>query len=243
MPRRGSVCAGIPPAPSRHIRFAYPTGGCDTPMPAYALAGGGFMIMASSDQIRPETGHDHGPCPLYLNLKLGHNGYNGPHLKAGLQPDGVPQPVIASGWMPSALKRAARSSTHSGRVRWFASGISSSLRHSASPRAVRRCQAMTRSSDSCPADLLVVAHERGQQLNAGPMPGPGKVRRSYSGSAAPMVSKSTTSRSSSRSHTWLSPCRSPCTSTAGPAWPRGRPFSGGLGAARGARKCHTPLVT
>src|SRR5262249_13698529 len=50
----------------------------------------------------------------------------------------------------------------------------------------------------------------------GPMAGPGKVRRSYSGSAAPAVSRSTTSRSLSWSHTWLSPCRSPCTSTAGP---------------------------
>lgn len=51
--------------------------------------------------------------------------------------------------MPSALKRAVRSSTHSGGVRWSGSGIPASLRHSASPRALRRCQAMTRSADSC----------------------------------------------------------------------------------------------
>ena len=49
--------------------------------------------------------------------------------------------------MPSMLNRAARSSTQSGGVRWSASGIPASLRHSASPRTVRTCQAMTRSLD------------------------------------------------------------------------------------------------
>ena len=67
------------------------------------------------------------------------------------------------------------------------------------------------------ADLAQELIRRGLlRSRPGPSPGPGRVRSSYSGSAAPAVAKSITSRSSSRSHTWLLPCRSPCTSTGGP---------------------------
>ncbi len=33
-----------------------------------------FMIVSSSGRIRPRSAHDHDPRPLYLNLKLRHNG-------------------------------------------------------------------------------------------------------------------------------------------------------------------------
>ena len=54
----------------------------------------------------------------------------------------------AYGSRPRPAKRADRSSTQSGGVRWSARWRPASVRHRTSPRAWRTCQAMMRSTDS-----------------------------------------------------------------------------------------------
>jgi hypothetical protein len=64
-------------------------------------------------------------------------------LLAVLDPSATPWSKV-----PSAANLALRSSTHCTGVRSSGNGIPASTRHSASPRTVRRCQAMMRSTSS-----------------------------------------------------------------------------------------------
>ena len=80
-----------------------------------------------------------------------------------------------SGSMPSALKRAARSSTHCGGVRWSFSGMPGF----AVPQRVAEGLAQMPGHEPVgrqlpSGGLLVVAHDRGQQLQAGTHPGTGE---------------------------------------------------------------------